>query len=86
MSDDGGRYGTDHTWTADLLPCSPLGVLIASLVHRNLFAGLSTWIWFGAFIIISLMLGLLIVLVPRKQNGLDTFAVERLRSYLKGGV
>jgi hypothetical protein len=46
-----------------------MGVLIASLVHRNLFAGLSAWIWFGAFIIISLMLGLLIVLVPRSQNG-----------------
>jgi hypothetical protein len=39
------------------------GVLIASLIHRALFAaaGLSAWIWFGGFVVASGMLGLLIV-------------------------
>jgi hypothetical protein len=36
------------------------GVLLASLIHRNLFAGtLATWLWFGGFAIATLMLGLI---------------------------
>lgn len=38
-----------------------LGVLLASFIHRDLFsfANLSTWIWFGGFIVATIMLGVL---------------------------
>jgi hypothetical protein len=37
------------------------GVLLASLIHRNLFsmAELATWLWFGGFLISTFLLGLL---------------------------
>jgi hypothetical protein len=38
-----------------------LGVLLASLIHRQLFSlsNLSTWLWFGGFLLATIMLGLL---------------------------
>ncbi|MCB0208556.1 MAG: hypothetical protein KDJ52_04485 [Anaerolineae bacterium] len=40
-----------------------LGVLLASFIHRQLFspANLSTWLWFGGFLLATVMLGLLSV-------------------------
>jgi hypothetical protein len=40
-----------------------LGVLLASLIHRALFSpgNLSTWLWFGGFLLVTVMLGLLTV-------------------------
>jgi hypothetical protein len=40
-----------------------LGVLLASLIHRALFSpgNLSTWIWFGGFLLATAVLGLLTV-------------------------
>jgi hypothetical protein len=40
-----------------------IGVLLASVIHRTLFApgNLSTWIWFGGFLLATLMLGWLTV-------------------------
>ena len=40
-----------------------IGVLLASLIHRTLFApgNLSTWIWFGGFLLTTIMLGWLTV-------------------------
>jgi hypothetical protein len=40
-----------------------LGVLLASFIHRALFSpgNLSTWIWFGGFLLGTIMLGLLTV-------------------------
>lgn len=40
-----------------------LGVLFASLIHRQLFSGtnLATWVWFGGFLLATVMLGLLSV-------------------------
>ena len=40
-----------------------LGVLLASFIHRELFAiaNFSTWIWFGGFLLATVMLGLLSV-------------------------
>ncbi len=40
-----------------------IGVLLASLIHRTLFAldNLSTWIWFGGFLLATIMLGWLTV-------------------------
>ena len=38
-----------------------LGVLLASLIHRTLFTpgNVSTWVWFGGFLLATVMLGLL---------------------------
>ncbi|HET6822554.1 MAG TPA: hypothetical protein VFH34_07880 [Anaerolineales bacterium] len=40
-----------------------LGVLLASLIHRGLFSSsnLSTWLWFGGFLLATVMLGFLTV-------------------------
>ena len=40
-----------------------LGVLLASLIHSSLFsaANLSTWVWFGGFLMWTFMLGLLTI-------------------------
>ena len=40
-----------------------LGVLLASLIHRALFSpgNLSTWLWFGGFLLATIILGLLTV-------------------------
>jgi tetrahydromethanopterin S-methyltransferase subunit F len=40
-----------------------LGVLLASFIHRQLFslADLSTWLWFGGFLVATVMLGVLSV-------------------------
>jgi hypothetical protein len=40
-----------------------LGVLLASLIHRELFspANVATWVWFGAFSLATVVLGLLSV-------------------------
>jgi hypothetical protein len=40
-----------------------LGVLLASFIHRQLFslADLSTWLWFGGFLLATVMLGVLSV-------------------------
>jgi hypothetical protein len=40
-----------------------IGVLLASLIHRTLFSpgNVSTWLWFGGFLLASLMLGLLTI-------------------------
>jgi hypothetical protein len=54
-----------HTWaeirvatTATLVFTA--GVLLASVIHRSLFAAsLATWLWFGGFTIATLILGLL---------------------------
>jgi hypothetical protein len=39
------------------------GVLLASLIHRNLFstAEVATWLWFGGFLVSTFVLGLLSV-------------------------
>jgi hypothetical protein len=39
------------------------GVLLASLIHRQLFSlsNLATWFWFGGFLLATLMLGVLII-------------------------
>lgn len=44
-----------------------LGVFVASLIHRSLFSvgNVSTWIWFGGFLVVTLFLGLLIVQATR---------------------
>ena len=45
-----------------------LGVLLASVIHRQLFtlAALATWLWFGGFLIATAMLGLLTVQAMQK--------------------
>jgi|RhiMetdeSRZDD1v2_1073273.scaffolds.fasta_scaffold03381_18 hypothetical protein len=44
-----------------------LGVLLASLIHRALFSpdNLSTWLWFGGFLLVTVMLGLLSIRATR---------------------
>ena len=40
-----------------------IGVLLASFIHRTLFSSgnVSTWLWFGGFLLATIMLGLLTV-------------------------
>jgi hypothetical protein len=49
-----------------------LGVLLASLIHRALFApgNLSTWIWFGGFLLATVMLGLLTLRAVQARRAL----------------
>jgi len=46
------------------------GVLLASLIHRSLFsvANISSWIWFGGFLLATLMLGILTVRSIRQRR------------------
>jgi hypothetical protein len=39
-----------------------LGVLVASIIHRDLFSfsGLAAWLWFGGFSLATLFLGVMI--------------------------
>lgn len=47
-----------------------LGVLLASLIHRGLFSpgNLSTWIWFGGFVVATFMLGVLTIHAIQRRS------------------
>ena len=49
-----------------------LGVLLASFIHRPLFSpgNLSTWLWFGGFLLGTVMLGLLTVRAIQTRRGI----------------
>jgi hypothetical protein len=46
------------------------GVLLASFIHGSLFSpgALSTWLWFGGFVLATIMLGLLTVGATREER------------------
>jgi hypothetical protein len=46
------------------------GVLLASFIHSALFslANISTWIWFGGFLLATLMLGFLTIQAIRQMR------------------
>jgi hypothetical protein len=46
------------------------GVLLASFIHAALFSpgAISTWLWFGGFVLATLMLGLLTVRATREER------------------
>jgi hypothetical protein len=47
-----------------------LAVLLTSFIHRALFStgNLSTWIWFGGFLLATIMLGLLTIYAIQRRK------------------
>jgi hypothetical protein len=50
-----------------------VGVLLASFIHRALFSvgNLSTWLWFGGFLVATVMLGLLTVRAMQARRAIS---------------